>query len=310
MDATDSVATGGAAEAATDGASTHTVNGEELVAEAKSDSKAAASVVDSPPTLADGDGAPQSAGATGDAAPPVSHLTMRQQLSALEEEQPECVFIVRKINKLGFESSDALTKYFSGFGDVKGVHVLHARTKKSTGAPDKPTKQRPSSLGFVVMTTPEEAARILQEGPEHTVQGFPVTVQAFEKHEDPGVKQAEAAGEEASQKPAAKGRAKRRGGADGAEAKKPRVAGVYVTDAEAASMDLDAQGSSRPSWLRGRDLASIPVLYSTQHAPPAYHGHAYAPPPGSAAPSYPPAHLYAPPGAYAAPAAHGYVAVR
>jgi len=110
--------------------------------------------------------------------------TMKSQLQALQRENPEAVFIARRINKLGHNSAEILQAHFQRFGPVKGVYVSHSRVKslRSRGDGKPPEFQwrlRAAALGFVVMQDAEATAQILAEGPEHLVNGFLVRVNNF-----------------------------------------------------------------------------------------------------------------------------------
>ncbi|KAF4750493.1 hypothetical protein FOZ63_017378 [Perkinsus olseni] len=102
-------------------------------------------------------------------------------LKQLDQETEACIFIVRKIHKLRFQSASILEQYFSGFGDVKKVLLLPWRRQKSLGP--HPGKARPASMGFVVMKSPLAVSNILAL-PQHTVAGWPISVQVFERQAD------------------------------------------------------------------------------------------------------------------------------
>mmetsp|Transcript_66561 Transcript_66561/g.124195 ORF Transcript_66561/g.124195 Transcript_66561/m.124195 type:complete len:213 (-) Transcript_66561:31-669(-) len=116
--------------------------------------------------------------------------TMRASLQALQSEDPACVFIARRINKLGFESPTALKNFFSkNYGEVKSVHVSHSMVKSNRQERIEPVddvhwRKRPAALGFVVMQDASVTQKILADGPEHTVDGVAVVVQAFQKHSE------------------------------------------------------------------------------------------------------------------------------
>lgn len=116
--------------------------------------------------------------------------TMKVQLQALQNEDPNTVFIARRINKLGFSSSIALREHFSTYGEVAHIHVSHSRVKNLRPGSNRNTETqwrlRPASLGFVVMASPEVTARILEDGPEHDVKGVTVRTQPFH-HQAPDV---------------------------------------------------------------------------------------------------------------------------
>jgi len=112
--------------------------------------------------------------------------TMKSQLQALSLEDPAQVFIVRRINKLGFASSSQLRYYFSRYGEVKSVYVSHSRVKslRPSGGRRSPNVQwrlRAAALGFVVMRSSEAIQFILQDGPEHDVNSVMVRVHPFHR---------------------------------------------------------------------------------------------------------------------------------
>jgi len=103
-------------------------------------------------------------------------------------EDPSSVFIARRINKLGFSSPEVLQAHFSQYGQVKGVLVSHSRVKsfqasgrKSRGGGEH-QRLRAAGLGFVVMESAEDAAKILSEGSEHLVNGVVVQLKPFERY--------------------------------------------------------------------------------------------------------------------------------
>jgi hypothetical protein len=99
------------------------------------------------------------------------------QLRALEDEHPQCVFIVRRCHSLGFQSSELLAQHYSEFGQVRRVLVMPSTVKC---APKKAaTRVRPGSIGFIVMADAGSVERILREGGEQTVAGKTVTVGRF-----------------------------------------------------------------------------------------------------------------------------------
>jgi hypothetical protein len=112
--------------------------------------------------------------------------TMKSQLQALQQEDCATIFIVRHINKLGFSSADKLRAHFGRYGEVKAVFVSHSRVKSlSVCRGREQCRLRAAALGFVVMTTPDATAWILQGGPEYMVNGVTVHVHPFHRRADP-----------------------------------------------------------------------------------------------------------------------------
>merc|ERR1719482_2389120 len=88
--------------------------------------------------------------------------SLRQDLELLRQRQPECVIIVRKIKKLGFESPQILDQYFSQYGEVKELLVAHSHVKPTAKRPNG--RVRPAALGFVVMADKEAVQRAFKAG--------------------------------------------------------------------------------------------------------------------------------------------------
>jgi len=116
------------------------------------------------------------------AVPPVSRKvqTLSTSLQLLSCEDPDCLFIVRRINKLGFKAVRTLKRHFSAQGPVMKVLLAHS-TVRQHGDPTCHARRRPSSLGFVQMATAEAAAKVLALGIEQQVDGVLIRVQKFER---------------------------------------------------------------------------------------------------------------------------------
>jgi len=106
--------------------------------------------------------------------------TLSTSLRVLSREDPQCLFIVRRINKLGFKAIPVLKRHFSAYGAVVQVLVAHSTVRQHRD-PSSQARQRPSSLGFVQMATPEAVLAVLAVGAEQEVQGLTIRVQRFER---------------------------------------------------------------------------------------------------------------------------------
>jgi hypothetical protein len=119
--------------------------------------------------------------------------TLSSSLQLLSGEDPDCLFIVRRINKLGFKAARKLKQHFSVYGTVVRVLVAHS-TVRQQGDCENLMRQRPSSLGFVHMASPEAVKSILSFGSEQEVDGSIIRVQRFERQcTDEGAADAEEA---------------------------------------------------------------------------------------------------------------------
>jgi hypothetical protein len=106
--------------------------------------------------------------------------TLGMQLDKLQEEEPHCVFIARKISFMGFQSQDLLASHYGKYGSVSKVLVAHSKVKPFHVKGGQP-RIRPGSLGFVVMTSAESVNAILGEGKEQTVAGHRIWIEPFER---------------------------------------------------------------------------------------------------------------------------------
>eukprot|EP00927_Polykrikos_kofoidii_P026574 TRINITY_DN23638_c0_g2_i1.p1 TRINITY_DN23638_c0_g2~~TRINITY_DN23638_c0_g2_i1.p1 ORF type:complete len:600 (-),score=81.05 TRINITY_DN23638_c0_g2_i1:103-1902(-) len=108
--------------------------------------------------------------------------TISSHLRLLRETNQNCVVIVRKINRLGFESPTSLKEHYSKYGTVENVLVSHYRVK-STRSQKRvlSSRLRPSGMGFVVMSRPEEVDLIIADGAHQTVASVNIVVQRFER---------------------------------------------------------------------------------------------------------------------------------
>lgn len=92
-------------------------------------------------------------------------------LNVLDSEDESCIFIVRKISKLGFSAYDSLSQYFSKYGLVKKILLLPSRGKGDS-------RNRPASMGFVVMSSKSESCSVLMSE-DHRVNHVDIQVQKF-----------------------------------------------------------------------------------------------------------------------------------
>jgi len=112
--------------------------------------------------------------------------TLSTSLQLLSNENPDCLFIVRRINKLGFKAGRTLKRHFSSFGAVVRVLVAHS-TVRQHGDPQCHARCRPSSLGFVQMASNIAVEKILELGQEQDIEGSMIRIQKFQrKHAEAG----------------------------------------------------------------------------------------------------------------------------
>lgn len=108
--------------------------------------------------------------------------SLRADLEVLRNFPPALCVIVRKIKRLGLDSSTLLEEHFSQFGPLKKVFVAHSFERPS--AKRRHGRVRPAALGFLLMDTAEAAQAIMAAGSEHLIRDVEVSVQMFEAFAD------------------------------------------------------------------------------------------------------------------------------
>lgn len=105
-------------------------------------------------------------------------FSLGSQLTKLRGESASCVFIVRKIAFMGFQSQELLASYFSHYGVVKSTLVVHSKVRQGRGLGSG--RFRPGNLGFVVMEAADAVEQVFREGKTHTVAGGQVQIEEFQ----------------------------------------------------------------------------------------------------------------------------------
>jgi hypothetical protein len=108
--------------------------------------------------------------------------TLSSSLRLLENENPDCLIIVRRIGKLGFKAARSLKKHYSAYGHVTKVLLAHSTARQYCDS-QFTVKRRPSNLGFIQMATADGAQKVLAAGAVQDIEGVSVSVQRFERHD-------------------------------------------------------------------------------------------------------------------------------
>jgi hypothetical protein len=103
--------------------------------------------------------------------------SLRTNLKKLAAIDTGRIMMVKKISKLGLNSPQILTDYFSKFGAVTEVYVTHAIDKRADRL--KP-RVRPASIGFIVMDTAEATSAALSLGTGQDINGVMIFVGTYE----------------------------------------------------------------------------------------------------------------------------------
>jgi len=105
--------------------------------------------------------------------------SLRSHFSELDQVPCDRIFLVRKIQRLGLNSADAVRAHFSVYGDVEDVLVAHSPVL--SGCKTYVRRFRPSNLAIVTMKTPEMAKRVHAQGKDQLIQGSFVRVEPYER---------------------------------------------------------------------------------------------------------------------------------
>jgi len=107
--------------------------------------------------------------------------TLGAHLAELRDHDPSCIFIVRRLGTLGFQSRELLLAHYALFGEVSQVLVPHSKAIRDRNAKAQHLRIRPGSFGFVVMGDLETCQRVLGLGKEQDVSGQRVVVEPFRR---------------------------------------------------------------------------------------------------------------------------------
>lgn len=202
--------------------------------------------------------------------------TMKEQLRLLQLEEPQCVFIARHVNTIGFNSAAVVKEYFGQFGEVKDVHVSHSRAKSARvkGDDTADCKKRPAAVAFVVMEFVDDALKALSteehqvtapDGKVHKIlaqswqrqQANPRPKSTKRVHEEIEPKQKQPAQKQQKRTDTRDGKGGSKGDTrdskGGGKGGKGQRARNVPTDGPLSMEELnslDACGNSMPSWLR------------------------------------------------------------
>jgi len=105
-----------------------------------------------------------------------SMATILKDLSLLDNGR---VITLRKISRLGLNSTGVLQTHMAQFGSVQRVYAADTQSKCSKTSK---IRVRPPVVGFVVMSTAEDAAAALKHGSTHVVAGVEIVVGGFQSH--------------------------------------------------------------------------------------------------------------------------------
>jgi hypothetical protein len=107
--------------------------------------------------------------------------TVSSHLRLVYKEDSRCVFVVRRITSLGFQSDDVLAMHYSRFGQVRRVLVPQSKVKaQHSRRRETKWRIRPGSIGFVVMVDSQSVDRILRAGREQMMAGTSIIVEQFQ----------------------------------------------------------------------------------------------------------------------------------
>ena len=99
-------------------------------------------------------------------------LSLNAILSLLKHVDPATVVMVRRVNRLGFNGSGLVKKYFERFGKVLRVFMLPLRSRKKN-------LTLPSKTGFILMESSSACVKILGQTEHIVAPGMSVSVGTF-----------------------------------------------------------------------------------------------------------------------------------
>lgn len=106
--------------------------------------------------------------------------SLRENLELLKKYDPECVLVVKKIKRFGFESPTVLKEHFDQYGVVLDVLVALTHSPQKS----KSTRVRPAAMGYVVMEDAYAVKRALQAGLSQNISGVLIELRRFNSFND------------------------------------------------------------------------------------------------------------------------------
>lgn len=103
-------------------------------------------------------------------------------LASLERQDPSCILILKKINRLGFAAAEVLARHYSRYGAV--AEVLLSNAQERSGERSRQQRLRPSGMGWLRFESASSAALALSAGEEQWVEGAGILVRQFVSRED------------------------------------------------------------------------------------------------------------------------------
>mmetsp|Transcript_1735 Transcript_1735/g.4442 ORF Transcript_1735/g.4442 Transcript_1735/m.4442 type:complete len:238 (-) Transcript_1735:48-761(-) len=110
-----------------------------------------------------------------------SKLQIATSLRELQDEDPNCVLVVRRIGKLGFSSLDYVKEHFLRFGPV--LKVLGSNQHERDPTDKASVRLRPSGIAFVLMQNASDAAKAFAQGEDQLIHNHWAQVRRFEQRQ-------------------------------------------------------------------------------------------------------------------------------
>jgi hypothetical protein len=105
-------------------------------------------------------------------------LMIATHMKDLEDEDPDCILMIRHVQRLGFDSAEILRVHYNRYGTVVKV-LLSNRHEKQASA-----RLRPSGIALVLMQNPEDVANVLKVGEVQTIHGVEVHLRVFKRKDE------------------------------------------------------------------------------------------------------------------------------
>jgi hypothetical protein len=99
-------------------------------------------------------------------------------------EDPRCILVVRRVQRLGARPDCALTRHYSSMPGFSRSVVVYCRTK-SPSRPDESVRCKPSGMAFLIFSDPIFAELALAHGKEQVVDGVDVAIDRYKPAEKP-----------------------------------------------------------------------------------------------------------------------------
>jgi hypothetical protein len=109
---------------------------------------------------------------------------LASNLTKVDGEDPNCVVMVHRVHRLGFESAEILRRHCEKFGRVLKVLLSNEHDKDHDDHENLRLRVRPSSIAIILMCDADGATAVINAGDVQEIEGARLNFRRFVRRED------------------------------------------------------------------------------------------------------------------------------